>query len=296
VSAYPPELAAHLQGSATTICHCWRLTRADGVVLGFTDHDRSLVVDGTTFRPRSGFSASEARDTLGLAIDTVDVEGALSSAEISEEDVLAGCYDDAEVQTLLVNWQQPDQFATLRRATVGRIVRRDGAFVAELKGRMHALDQVNGRWVSRRCDAVLGDARCRFDLDTPGFSATGVVLSLSAARTVRVSGLDGFATAWFAHGTIEWTTGVLAGRRSAVVGHTLRSGAVDLSLEPVDAPLPEPGDTFLIRAGCDKAFETCKAKFANALNFQGFPHLPGNDAAYGYVVDGDVFDGGPIVP
>ena len=296
MSAYPPEFAEHLQGRATTVCHCWRLTRADGVVLGFTDHDRTLVVDGSTFRPRSGFSASEARDTLGLAIDTVDVEGALSSDDIAEGDVLAGRYDDAEVETLLVNWRQPEQFASLRRATVGRIARRDGAFVAELKGRMHALDQVNGRWVARRCDALLGDARCRFDLDTPGFSALGVVVSLSAARTVRVSGLGGFATGWFAHGTIEWTSGVLAARRSAVIGHTLRSGAVDLTLQSGDAPLPAPGDAFLIRAGCDKAFDTCKAKFANALNFQGYPHLPGNDAAYGYVVDGDVFDGGPIVP
>ena len=47
---------------------------------------------------------------------------------------------------------------------------------------------------------------------------------------------------------------------------------------------------------CDKRFATCKAKFANALNFRGFPHLPGNDAAYGYVVEGGEFDGGPIVP
>ena len=56
------------------------------------------------------------------------------------------------------------------------------------------------------------------------------------------------------------------------------------------------GDTFSVVAGCDKKFATCKAKFANALNFRGFPHLPGNDAAYGYVVDGGQFDGGPVVP
>lgn len=47
--------------------------------------------------------------------------------------------------------------------------------------------------------------------------------------------------------------------------------------------------------GCDKRFETCKAKFSNTVNFRGFPHLPGNDAAYGYVNEGGNFDGGPIV-
>jgi uncharacterized phage protein (TIGR02218 family) len=62
------------------------------------------------------------------------------------------------------------------------------------------------------------------------------------------------------------------------------------------AGAPAPGDAFTVVAGCDKSFETCKAKFAPQLNFRGFPHLPGNDAAYGYVTDGGNFDGGPLVP
>ena len=37
------------------------------------------------------------------------------------------------------------------------------------------------------------------------------------------------------------------------------------------------GDGFTIRAGCDKQFATCKAKFGNGANFRGFPHMPGND-------------------
>jgi len=36
-------------------------------------------------------------------------------------------------------------------------------------------------------------------------------------------------------------------------------------------------DAFTIRAGCDKQFSTCKAKFSNVANFRGFPHIPGND-------------------
>jgi uncharacterized phage protein (TIGR02218 family) len=59
---------------------------------------------------------------------------------------------------------------------------------------------------------------------------------------------------------------------------------------------PAPGDMVTVTAGCDKAFETCSAKFANTLNFQGFPHLPGSDFAYGYADSGTVHDGRPIVP
>lgn len=126
MTIYPEALAEHLAREVTTACHCWRLTRADGVVSGFTDHDRPLTVDGTLFEPETGFSASEARDTLGLAVDTVDVEGALSSARISEADIAAGLYDGATVETLLVNWRRPQDFVVLRKATIGRITRSDG--------------------------------------------------------------------------------------------------------------------------------------------------------------------------
>jgi uncharacterized phage protein (TIGR02218 family) len=296
LTIYPEALAAHLDGEATTICHCWRLTRRDAAVKGFTDHDRRLTVDGTLFEPLTGFSATEARDTLGLAVDTVDVEGALSSDDIDEADIATGLYDDATVETLLVNWAAPAQFARLRSATIGKITRRDGAFVAELKSRMHALDQVNGRVIARRCDAELGDGRCRFAMDLPGFSAAGAVVSAETPEMLRVSGLDSFDGGWFALGSIEWTAGARAGRKAHVAGHVLRQGGVELALQPGEAAAPQPGNTFLIRAGCDKTFATCKMKFDNALNFQGFPHLPGNDAAYGYAVDGDVFDGGPLVP
>jgi uncharacterized phage protein (TIGR02218 family) len=54
------------------------------------------------------------------------------------------------------------------------------------------------------------------------------------------------------------------------------------------APNPiEAGDTFTVSAGCDKRFETCREKFANALNFRGFPHMPGNDFVAGYALPGE---------
>ena len=42
------------------------------------------------------------------------------------------------------------------------------------------------------------------------------------------------------------------------------------------------GDTFMVTAGCDKSFATCRDKFANGVNFRGFPHMPGNDFVTSY--------------
>ena len=50
----PNEMVARIQSGAATLCHVWRLKRADGAVMGFTDHDRDLVVDGVLCRAASG--------------------------------------------------------------------------------------------------------------------------------------------------------------------------------------------------------------------------------------------------
>ncbi len=296
MSKVPAALKAHLDRDITTLCHCWRLVRQDGSVFGFTDHDLPLSVDGTLYEPESGLAASEARQSLGLANDAMDVAGALTSDRIRDADIDAGHYDRAEVETLLVNWRDPAAFMTIRKAVIGTISRRDGRFTAELESPLQALDQPNGRYFRRTCDAELGDTACGFDLSQAGFNGAGTVTSVNANGIVEAAGLDGFSAQWFADGQLSWSGGANAGRSQRVISHeTGESGAI-LTLHGDGCAAPSTGDPFTITAGCDKRFATCKVKFANALNFRGFPHLPGNDAAYAYARPGQTFDGGPLVP
>lgn len=283
----------HLAAAVTTLCFCWRLTRRDRVVWGFTDHDRALVFEGTVFQPESGLTASEARVGLGLAVDAMEVEGALSAAAITEEDIGRGLYDGAGVETFLVNWREPAERATLRKARIGRITLRDGAFVAELQSALEALDQPKGRFVTRLCDTQLGDGRCRVDLASPVFCGSGTVLAVGALGMVEVSGLDGFAADWFSQGLLRWEGG---GEAVRVREHRKGGTSAVLFLEGERAEGVAVGDAFTVTAGCDKSFGACRRKFANAENFRGFPHLPGNDRAYAYVSEGAVFDGAPLVP
>ena len=85
-----PALQAHLNDGTTTLSWCWRISRADGVTLGFTDHDRVLTFDGTAFEPESGFVASEVRSDSDLSVDAQDAEGVLTSDSIPETDFLDG--------------------------------------------------------------------------------------------------------------------------------------------------------------------------------------------------------------
>ena len=79
MKSLPAGLQARLDTGTTTLAWCWRIARRDGVVLGFTDHDRSLTFGGTEFEPESGFAASELRAGVDLAVDAQDAEGVLSS-------------------------------------------------------------------------------------------------------------------------------------------------------------------------------------------------------------------------
>ena len=146
----------------------------------------------------------------------------------------------------------------------------------------HVLGQQMGRAFQASCDATLGDARCRVDLDNPAYNGSGSVVDVLRDRTFTVSGLSGFATRLFEAGVMSWQSGANAGRKMEVLGHELTLGVVTITLLEAPVRVIAEGDGFMIRAGCDKRLETCAAKFANVANFRGFPHIPGQDTVLRY--------------
>ncbi|WP_455272244.1 DUF2163 domain-containing protein [Rhizobium herbae] len=287
----PSALAAHLAGDATTMCHCWRVTRRDGVVLGFTEHDHDLSFGGTDFWAASGFQATDSEAASALSVEAGEVAGGFSNAAISEADVIAGRYDGAKVEVFQVNWQAPDERILLRVQEIGDVVRAGGAFRAELRRLTHRLDQAQGRIYGRRCDAVLGDGRCGVDLSSPAYRGSGTIAAVLGETQIRVSGLDAAAAGFYRYGVLRFADGANAGHSSDIEDHRKDGDDITLSLW-LPPPLPfAVGDAFTVTVGCDKSFGTCGEKFANRLNFQGFPHMPGTDFALGYA-DGDaVHDG-----
>jgi uncharacterized phage protein (TIGR02218 family) len=277
-----PALKAHLDDGTTTLSWCWRISRADGVALGFTDHDRTLAFDGTAFEPESGFAASEIRAGSDLAVDAQDATGVLTSDRITETDILDGRWDNAAVELWRVNWVDISQRVLLRRGAVGQIRRGRMAFVAEVRSLAHVLGQTVGRTFQAGCDAALGDARCGIDLENTVYKGTGLVTDLLRDRASMASGLSGFDAGWFTSGTLTWTSGANVGRVTEVLSHGLADAIATLTLlEAPVLPIAE-GDSFIARAGCDKRIATCSAKFANVANFRGFPNIPGQDAVLRY--------------
>ncbi|MEI9900818.1 MAG: DUF2163 domain-containing protein [Hyphomicrobium sp.] len=273
----PDGLQAHLDGGATTLCWCWRLTRRDGTRLGFTDHDRDVVFDGTTFEAAAGFTASEMSDSVGLSVDNLDVTSALSSEHLNEADLATGFYDDARVEIFRVNWSEPGQRLLMRTGSLGEVRRAGLTFTAEVRGLAHYLQQPAGRLYQFTCDANLGDSRCKIALADPLYRGEGEIVAAASTRRFSVSGLDAFADDWFSRGLLTFTSGAANGQAIEVRTHTKTGGVVSIELwQGARGPL-DAGQTFVVTAGCDKHFTTCQGKFANPDNFRGFPHMPGND-------------------
>lgn len=285
-------LAFQLGRETTTLCRCWRVTRRDETLLGFTDHDRAVRFGGLDHEPESGFRGSEIEAGLGLATDNLEAVGALSSDRIAEADVIAGRWDGAEVEQWLVDWSKPMRRLKVFAGRVGEIRRAGGAFEMEVLGVAEALSRPRGRAYLRQCDAELGDARCGVALDGV-FRRDGEVTAVRNARRLEVSGLGGRPDGWFAGGRLEWLSGANLGAAAWVAG--FRGGqtaVIELRVAPEAAVAV--GDAVRVFAGCDGGEETCRGKFGNFANFRGFPFMPGEDWMTSWPREDEAHDGGSL--
>lgn len=287
-------LYGHLASGATTVCRAWAVQRRDGVVLGFTDHDRDLGFEGVTFRADSGLTAQALQQSTGLAVDNSEAMGALADAAVTEADLLAGRYDGAEVRAWLVNWVQVTDRVLQFRGSFGEIVRAGGAFRAELRGLAEALNQPQGLVYQRTCAAVLGDGECRFNLAQPGYFAALAAELVIGRRVFRFASLPGFEDRWFERGRLVVLTGQAAGGVGVIKNDRIGTGGREIELWQALGPEVAAGDLVRLEAGCDKRADTCQMKFANFLNFRGFPHIPGEDWLTSFPSSSGLNDGGSL--
>lgn len=267
-------MADFFGGDVTTIAFLWRLERRDGVVLGFTSHDRDLMRNGLRYRATPGMvpSAIERNDQLDVA--NVSLAGALTSDAITADDLASGRWDGAALWLWMADWLDATQPPLLLvRGELGTIDMTDRGFSAELRGATALFEAPVVAQTSPDCRAQFGDKLCRIPLAgrthiARAVTLVGPLLSLDQA----------FADALFNLGQLRWLDGPNAGLRAAIATST---GATVLLQEQPAAPVA-PGTRVMLLEGCDKRFTTCCARFNNAINFRGEPHIPGTDLLLRY--------------
>jgi uncharacterized phage protein (TIGR02218 family) len=260
-----------LEGALTALAFCWRLERSDGVAIGFTSHDRDIVHGGFRYRAAPGMVPSAVELGDGFEADVMSVAGALSSAAIGEADLMAGRWDGAALRLFLLDWERPEaEPVPLARGILGDVRVTGQGFETDLKGPAAMLERPVAEQTSPDCRVMLGDRRCRVDM--AGRVHTTRIAAVVDEETVEVAGAAAGPNL-YGYGRLRWLTGANSGLESAIFS----SEGPRLVLREGPELAPAAGDLVEIAEGCDKRFETCGGRFANAENFRGEPHLPGTD-------------------
>lgn len=265
-------LDGHLKLPLKTMATCWKITLTNGTIYGFTNHDVDIEFDSLTYLANSGYTPSTIETSSALAVDNMQVKGFLNSDSITESDLNAGLWDYAQVEIFGVNWADLTMGnIKYSKGHLGEVSTGTQSFEAELRGLTQAYSKTIGELYSPSCRADLYDARCT--VDPTSFTFTGTVEDIDSKNRVITDSSLVNADGYFTYGLITFTSGLNNALSMEVKVYTV--GLVELQL-----PMPyqvEVGDTYSIRAGCDKAKSTCKVTFNNLINFRGEPDLPGQD-------------------
>lgn len=265
-----------------TIAKCWNVVRTDGEIFGFTDHDQPLPIAGVTYEALSGFTASQLATNATLGVDNMDLEGLFDSAGITDADMEAGIWDNAEIVIFEANYVTRTWTNTLLTGWLGEVRHRRGLFLAELRSLTSTLQKTVGDMITPNCRYKLGDLNCKVDLDVLTEHDVPVT-SVTSRRVFVASSLaavsPSYAANWFNWGVLTFTTGDNAGFSMDVKSYAA-DGTVELQL-----PLPYAiavADEFSISPGCNKQFKTsdgvyegdCIVKFDNGINNGSEPEVP----------------------
>ncbi|MET0251754.1 MAG: DUF2163 domain-containing protein [Novosphingobium sp.] len=262
-----------------TVATFWRVERGDGVTLGFTSHDRDLWFDGVRHLAAPGMVPSAIRRSTALEPDGADMQGALDHAAIRADDLAAGRFDGARVSVGVVDWESLEA-SVLFAGRIGAVGQDGSSFSAEL---VSAKIELAREVVPRTAPT------CRAEFCGPG-CALSVARFSHESRVTQVDPERGAVQLaspvqedMLVSGTLRWIDGARAGIEMRVL-------ASDDGWLLLDRPVTGEtavGTRAVVVEGCDHTLETCAGRFANAVNFQGEPFLPGNDLLTRYGQPGE---------
>lgn len=265
---------AALADPATQLATIWRIARTDGVVLRLCDWDVQIEADGETWIPNGSTERSSVRLGTGLQAGNLDIKGFFAADQITDPDLLAGRYDYAALLVSIAFADRDLPSIPLASGRFGEVQGDNGRYSVEINDLLQALQASIGESTSAACRATFGDARCQASLAT--WRHTYTLAAVTDARTLVLTGPGLLPAGTYAQGLVEVMDGDAAGWQMELKAWD--AGTLTLGLYLPLPVVPAAGDTVRVTAGCDKAFATCKAVFANTINFQGEPHVPGLDA------------------
>lgn len=273
-----PAFTAWLSATPKAIrCDLWTILTRAGILLRFTSGDVDVALpDGRTFVRGPGFKRSRIKLSAGLQVDKLDVTMNVTLAHTiagipMAYHARAGGFDGA---TVILDWAYFDEGGTLQGivrkfpGAAGPASIEPGRIRFEVRSELSRLQMMLPKDVYQpSCLNQPYDHRCALKKST--WQQSGTVTGNDGSLLFLQSALS-HAAGYFDLGVLAFTSGANAG-----VSRTVKSslaGAFYFS-RPFLA-VPQVGDTFTVRPGCDRTESMCTTKFANRSRFRGFPFIP----------------------
>ena len=272
---------AHILLTTTSLCHCVKVVRTDGVEFGVTSLDDDLTYDGLLYEANGAITRSAIENRDDYSVQNSDIQGLLNSSLINDDDIRAGRYESAEIYSFEINYENvSDGIIKLQRGLLGDIRLINGMYAAEIRGLTQKIQSTLNDVFSIECkhDFGINDGSigCFFDLTT--VKETGTVGTITDQREFTLTGLTTSTEDYFNQGKIKWTSGNNLNLIQEIKDFD-NPNSVKLFLK---APFTiQVGDTVEIWPGCDKRFVTCDG-YSQVDNFGGFPYIPGADKMFDY--------------
>lgn len=271
-------LLDHFKSNVTTLAMCIKITRKDGEVYAYTNHDTEIEFNGIVYKPGLAGRDSAFSHSADASVSNMEIQAYLESDEITRGELYVGLFDGATVEVFVINYTDPTQGELkVMKGEFGEVQLKDEQAQVEFRSLAQYLQQNLGRTYTNKCDVEkLGDSRCGVDLST--YAAVYTVQEIKEERHVFV--IDGSeSNEWYKYGEVVWESDTNNAGLSMEI-KTEHNGEMSLLFAmPYDIQV---GDTLVAYPGCDRAKETCKEKFDNVVNFRGFDMIPGRDSVSKY--------------
>lgn len=194
----PSGLATVYASGAATLAIGLRLTRSDGVVLGFTSADRDATISGVTYSPSRAIDSSSITSSDGLTVDNLEMTTTGWEDTFNRADVLAGRWSGAAFLLFRYSWADPTAgIEPLLAGVVGNMRPERGALVTELRGLQQYLQQPVGSVTSKTCrgrfadyPTPMGSNRCRLSAGAWTDSMAVATVTSRRACTVAAAGVS----------------------------------------------------------------------------------------------------------
>ncbi len=278
---FTPAQRNLLRGPLSAHAALWTISRTDGVIYRFTSHSSPIEFGGATYQPAAGYAASSRAKRWKLGLDdaelsgAIDPEAAISSADITHEELAGGAFRNAAVTERIIDprypWIPPYIVAAY---FVGDIRFDHEAYAVALHARPRILDRHQGRLLIRGCHYAFGDSRCTVDVNGFTYGPFPVTLVVDQHLVFEIAPPP--QNHEFKDGTARFVTGDNAGRTLEVANSTYQPSRIALH-EHTPYPV-EVGDQLLLIRGCARTAAACK-DYDNFDHYPGMVFLPTTDSA-----------------